>query len=122
MPNTREKLISLIRYARRDIERICKEHDDCLECPAAWRVKDCKSGFIADRLIAGGVTVNEWVSVEDRYPSHGDVVLIYTKHKEIQTFQWDATTQTWVGDSYDYATMFVTHWMPLPEPPKTNIK
>ena len=57
MPNTREKLISLIRYARRDIERICKEHKDCLDCPVSRYVKDCKSVFIANRLIAGGVTM-----------------------------------------------------------------
>lgn len=73
---------------------------------------------VADHLIANGVTVQKWIPVTERLPEQGDVVLIYTKHEDIQVFQWDDNYGGWVGDRYNYSKRMVTHWMPLPEPPK----
>lgn len=35
------------------------------------------AGFIADYLISNGVTVQEWVSVEDKLPPYNHNVLVY---------------------------------------------
>lgn len=111
MPNTREKLIELLSQ----VQDYGTKHTN-----EQWSVTietKCNE-TIADHLIANGVTVQKWIPVSERYPNHGDVVLIYTKGKDIQVFQWDNEYDGWVGDRYNYSTKYVTHWMPLPEPPK----
>jgi hypothetical protein len=75
----------------------------------------------------------EWISVNDRLPDNSDEVLIYVGHDIVQAYllngKWkgsvnvtDNMNDGYVndrvisiqGDIFDY----VTHWMPLPEPPK----
>ena len=59
----REKLIELIREAKFDVDRICVERDWCDGCPAAYGEGNCKEAYIADHLIANGVTIpkyGEW--------------------------------------------------------------
>lgn len=89
----------------------------------------------ANYLIAHGVTVQEWISVNDRLPddeqevlviAHGwDGRLVYVgSHKRVEAQKSWLTGITnkssewslW-GWSYLKEPM-VTHWMPLPEPPK----
>ena len=64
---------------------------------------------IADHLIAHGVTVQEWISVDDRLPDVGKFVLIYNEINGVRMDYHDGATFGY----YD-----VTHWMPLPNPPK----
>ena len=114
---------------------------------------------IADKLIANGVTVQEWISVKDRLPEngvhvllccevHGDSGEIVGKYicdgyyaeankiiaggfpgecnceysEEDDEFYlcegWYEVIKNW--DDYNSVTVedSVTHWMPLPEPPK----
>ena len=77
-------------------------------------------GALADHLIANGVTVQEWISVDDRLPEPWKQVLIYSRHDfcEVALYigipgKWRVT---WNHDMLDADS--VTHWMPLPEPPK----
>lgn len=75
----------------------------------------------------------EWISVKDRLPENDDEVLIYIVKDIVQAYflrgYWhgsimvtDNMNDGYVSDrrivkegsSFD----FVTHWMPLPEPPK----
>ena len=67
-----------------------------------------------------GVTVQEWVSATKRLPEHGDVVLCFMKFGEHRMLQWDNVSSLWLGDGHgdDWQKADVTHWMPLPEPPK----
>ena len=65
--------------------------------------------LIADYLIANGVTVQEWISVTERLPDVGKFVLIYNEINGVCLDYHDGVTFGY----YD-----VTHWMPLPEPPK----
>ena len=76
------------------------------------------AGFIADHLIANGVTVQEWISVKDRLPEEGDIVLCYMEFGEQRIAQWDESENCWAGQLIDYHKEQVTHWMPLPQPPK----
>ena len=70
---------------------------------------------IADGLIAHGVTVQEWISVDDRLPEHDEIVIICTDENFI--YAGELVGDTWFLDN-DSWTATVTHWMPLPQPPK----
>ena len=74
----------------------------------------------AEYLIANGVTVQEWISVKDKLPEPWKQVLIYSRYNfcEVALYigipgKWRVT---WNHDMLD--TDSVTHWMPLPQPPK----
>ena len=63
------------------------------------------------------VNVGEWISVEERLPDNGEKVLIADNEGYMIVAKW-----------YELGGWFlpvcranpVTHWMPLPEPPKAN--
>ena len=64
----------------------------------------------------------EWVSVEERLPEKGGVALVWDgKYRKVGCYgrfgwheEYDPDDERSVGHFiYD-----VTHWMPLPEPPK----
>ena len=74
----------------------------------------------ADCLLANGVTVQEWISVDDRLPEPWKQVLIYSRHDFCESAfyigipgKWRVT---WNHEMLDADS--VTHWMPLPQPPK----
>ena len=90
---------------------------------------------IADNLLENGVTVQKWISVKDRLPSDEQDVLVIAhgwggrlvyvgSHKRVEAQKSWLTGITnkssewslW-GSSYLKEPM-VTHWMPLPQPPK----
>jgi hypothetical protein len=74
---------------------------------------------VADDLISQGVTVQEWIPVTERLPEAGEIVLCHMKYGEMYILQRDSHAYYgWAGDRISYATSCVTHWMPLPEPPK----
>ena len=56
----------------------------------------------------------EWIPVTERLPSVGEKVLVITIGKGKQYVETDMLLAT--GEWFDYGN--VTHWMPLPEPPK----
>ena len=67
----------------------------------------------AEYLIANGVTVQEWISVDDRLPEQGEKAICI-----------DADGDMMIGKYTEWGWMFpcyfeeLTHWMPIPEPPK----
>jgi hypothetical protein len=66
-------------------------------------------------MLENGYRKQEWISVEDRLPTWKDgKVLIYTTHG-ISIAQ-RTTSERWQGDFAK--PKWITHWMPLPEPPK----
>ena len=91
----------------------------------------------ADCLLAHGVTVQEWISVKDRLPEKDGAYLVTTNSfgdRQSVKFRWFAKDGENV-DAYDLAGQkdvwylydiecgyvsinSVTHWMPLPLPPK----
>ena len=72
-------------------------------------------GNIADHLISHGVTVQEWIPVKDRLPEKDEIVIICTDENFI--YAGELVGDTWFLDN-DSWTATVTHWMPLPQPPK----
>ena len=65
----------------------------------------------------------KWISVDDRLPTRGELVLVSSmdfltkKHGWFYLARYTKKTKTWSGEE-GYIFGHVTHWMPLPEPPK----
>lgn len=89
---------------------------------------------IADNLLDSGVTVQEWISVDDRLPKGADgksfceTVIAYLNNGKIvgQVCTGWLNRDKWylTAGEDDYYTEWglcdVTHWIPLPEPPKED--
>ena len=76
---------------------------------------------IADHLIDNGVTVQEWISVKDRLPEEKGRYLTANKRfgDQIVVFDLWFGGGFWYVDEEDNVFDFeVTHWMPMPVPPK----
>ena len=73
---------------------------------------------IADHLIRNGVTVQEWISVKDKLPESGkEGVLIGLRWGEVD-IGW-CEDDRWRSEFVnEYEDGEVTHWMPIPQPPK----
>ena len=74
---------------------------------------------VADYLLDSGVTVHEWISVKDRLPEHGDVVVVWHTYM-VHPFvcQWDERSDCWIDDKLAFGRNTITHWCYLPQPPK----
>lgn len=70
--------------------------------------------------------MSEWISVEDRLPEYDEEVLIFDGRISAAIYTpRDNECDGFMGeglDSYGNAYFYddVTHWMPLPEPPKED--
>ena len=76
---------------------------------------------IADHLIANGVTMQEWISVEDRLPEAGGYVVCIAKRNPFSRFMPMVARiekNGWVNPITEQYISEVTHWMPMPNPPK----
>ena len=119
MPNTREKLIELLQGAKDKYINLLSFEKE----------------LIADHLIANGVTVQQWIPVTERLPEKdGDYLTScsYDTWSQISILYFNKDgDDIWGGGFsgeknvfyYDYDGVYVsqdnvTHWMPLPEPPK----
>ena len=76
---------------------------------------------LADYLISNGVTVQEWISVDDRLPNPFVPVLVQMPYEE----PFPTVREGFISnDGIWQSAMFrrehgeVTHWMPLPQPQK----
>ena len=92
---------------------------------------------VSDHLIANGVTMQEWIPVKERLPEEDKNI---KKHIEGKSFGF-LTVLTYNGvvkqtnrffcnvpqfglpqtNGWEWASKAVTHWMPMPEPPKERI-
>lgn len=66
--------------------------------------------------------MSEWISVKDRLPEKGKLVLIWTGNDDrrpaIFLAYLDDDGQEWVDGDYYTGAEYVTYWQPLPEPPQ----
>lgn len=73
----------------------------------------------ADALIAHGVVAQEWISVKDRLPESKKCVLMYSANGGVAEGEYDESTKKWCQFRWSVCDVRkVTHWMPLPNPPK----
>ena len=85
---------------------------------------------IADHLIDNGVTVQEWISVEERLPDNKEHDWVLAQVVEDNGFmhiprvmEYRQAKNDWFEETYGWLSehnglFSVTHWMPLPNPPK----
>lgn len=109
----REKLIALVKGAfHKCLSVTCKE---CEEYDKDAKASDrtCQCRLFADHLISNGVTVQRWIPVTERLPEVGADILVCHKNGFVATNAW-LGTHWWFKDDKNT----ITHWMPLPEPPK----
>ena len=77
--------------------------------------------YLADHLIANGVTVQEWISVYDDLPEVGGYVVCIAKRNPFSRFMPMVARiekNGWVNPITEQYISEVTHWMPMPNPPK----
>lgn len=79
---------------------------------------------IADHLISNGVTVQEWISVNDRLPEEKVNCIVHYKHAYCDNDDyWAIGICFYNGEKFQMDWSYkVTHWMPLPKPPKGAYK
>ena len=106
----------------------------CKGC-AYWECRECENKHALDALayiealemytvlhrIASDVLIEgkpKWISVEDRLPEEKESVLVhYTDGWMPIAFLLDGK---WHQSGGETSWLSVTHWMPLPEPPKED--
>ena len=149
MPNTREKLIELLKRTDREVYEALKDREDYRE-EMLW-------DYFASNLIANGVTFAKdinvlnkkiaeleksnrnwrrkiqkirqrytknnnavWIPITERLPEPNQIVLSINPEYEEYQIGWIANSEeggvVCVGDGIELYG--VTHWMPLPQPPK----
>ena len=107
----REKLIEFIRKA---------DKEDYLS-----RTQDEHYAAMAGSLIANGVTFakdinahSKWIPVSERLPKRNEKVLVCDAREDYVSIWENFDDGLWFGDEITWATEDITHWMPMPEPPK----
>ena len=119
--DVREKLVELLKGSK-----LCSKRFDA-------QYSDRTIAIIADHLIAHGITVQEWISVDDRLPeetgrylvlknriapdclggNRTDIVIL--RFFVDKGFRIPTHIPDWINEEINEE---VTHWMPLPLPPK----
>ena len=74
----------------------------------------------AEYLISNGVTVQEWISVNDRLPEEKVNCIVHYKHDYCNNDgYWAIGFCFYDGEKFRIDLGYkVTHWMPMPEPPE----
>lgn len=112
MPNTREKPIE--QKLKNGAESIC---DKCFHgkvCRAIDNQPCIECNQFTD---ANGVTVQEWISVNDRLPERKGNYLGFTGSTTmVGYYKGNGIWWIWLND-VEGENLF-THWIPLPQPPK----
>ena len=72
-------------------------------------------------FIAGYKTATpQWVSVKDEYPPKDAMVLFYSQNEGVSEGFWDNDRWYLAVGTISILPSLVTHWMPLPNPPKNT--
>ena len=110
--DVREKLVEILLQE----DDLC-ERGECKDCFANG---SCYYYRVADRLIANGITVQEWVSVKERLPQEKVNCIVHYKHAYCDNDDyWAIGMCFYDGEKFQLNPAYkVTHWMPLPVPPK----
>ena len=107
--DVREKLVELLRNAKSAMK------SENLSCDIE------RNMFVVDFMIANGVTVQEWIPVKDRLPEDGEYVVCIAKRNPFSRFMPMVARiekNGWANPITEQYISEVTHWIPMPQPPK----
>ena len=85
---------------------------------------ECYEEYKNDKFVKmekTGVTVQEWISVNDMMPEAGGYVVCIAKRNPFSRFMPMVARiekNGWVNPITEQYISEVTHWMPMPQPPK----
>jgi len=122
--SSRDKIIEILKHeytesACVDCVHYGTEHPICDDCGAPARHEKLLN-VVADKL----QEVDNWVSVEDRLPVEWEVIQIITDYKKQAVAYYccddDGIWHDAMRSIHTYGS--VTHWQPLPTPPKEGNK
>ena len=101
-------------------EKLVELLDDMQRSGTSYFGNAIENKKIADYLIAHGVTVQEWIPVEERLPEEKVNCIVYYKHAYCDNDDyWAIGIYFYNGEKFQMDWSYkVTHWMPLPKPPK----
>ena len=105
--DVREKLVEIVKKAA------------YISLPS--NTEDFHLNMFVTNLLAHGVTVQDWVSVTERLPEETGRYLTANKRwdDKIDVFDlWFDGGFWYIDDEDDMFDCEVTHWMPMPHPPK----
>ena len=104
--DVREKLVELL--------------DDMQRSGTGYFGSAIENKKIADYLITHGVTVQEWISVDEMLPEEKVNCIVHYKHAYCDNDDyWAIGICFYDGEKFKMDWSYkVTHWMPLPKPPK----
>ena len=111
--DVREKLVELLQNAKAAMK------SENLSCDIA------RNMFVVDFMMANGVTVQEWISVKDRLPEAGGYVVCIAKRNPFSRFMPMVARiekNGWVNPITEQYISEVTHWIPMPQPPKGGMQ
>nr|DAI47383.1 MAG TPA: Protein of unknown function (DUF551) [Caudoviricetes sp.] len=60
---------------------------------------------------------NTWIPCSERLPNDGEFVLTY-KNGQFEAQEYEKRRNGWISGGWFWSLCTVTHWMPMPEPPK----
>ena len=60
-----------------------------------------------------------WISVEEELPKVQDWYLCYNDVEDgSEVLHWEGDGNVWMDNDWHYKSKEITHWMPLPQPPR----
>ena len=133
----REKLIEMAEQLQ-----YCATDYDCTKCKRLDEVSEnnCVDDLLAKaaelmKIAANGVTIAKWIPVTERLPEVVDSYLVVIKAKydfeteyeiDVDVATYNPYEKSYIDDCWNTYNdwdegqqyLHVTHWMPLPQPPK----
>jgi hypothetical protein len=73
---------------------------------------------LPEELVASCVERQKWIPVTERLPKRNAEVLVCDTREDYVSIWEHIGDGLWFGNEVIWATEDITHWMPLPEPPK----
>ena len=111
--NDKEKLISLLILTDPNPYTCESESGSC----ELTTCTECRARSTADLLIANGVTVQEWISANEPPKDTCEYWIAYKAGGDYSYSTGYFDGKCW-RSALTHHKIPVTHWMPLPEPPK----
>lgn len=73
-----------------------------------------------EKIKAEGYTVSKWIKCSEQLPTTRQTILIYDEYEGVCAGYYDSDYAKFRAVDDIFRSLNVTHWQPLPEPPKES--